>query len=251
MLKIIVYKTVAVILLALPLHVFAEDADIAKTRENVKKIFPGESFYKIKKTPVPGLYEVEFSDGFIYLTQDGKYAVKGEIIDVKRNISITEQKRSKKRLAVINKIDDSEMLAFSPVKKNYKHTINVFTDIDCSYCRRMHNEMAQYHKHGIRVRYLFYPRAGKGSTSYKKAVTVWCDKDRQNAMNLAKQGRSLPNKTCANPVDKHMQVADELGVTGTPTIILEDGGRLPGYVPANRLSYELNRRKLVANQVQE
>ncbi len=251
MLKKIIFRSGLLLILALPLHVLAEDADIAKTRENVKKIFPGESFYKIKKTPVPGLYEVEFSDGFIYLTKDGKYAVKGEIIDIKRNISITEQKRSQKRLAVINKIDDDEMLAFSPVKKTYRHTINVFTDIDCSYCRRMHAEMSQYLEQGIRVRYLFYPRAGKGSASYRKAVAVWCDKDQHTAMNLAKQGKTLPDRTCANPVDKHMQIADELGVTGTPTIILDDGGRMPGYVPASRLSYELNRRKLLASQAQE
>jgi thiol:disulfide interchange protein DsbC len=138
------------------------------------------------------------------------------------------------------------MLVYAPKDGKYQYTINVFTDIDCSYCRRLHSEMSQYLQRGIRVRYLFYPRTGKGSLSYIKAVSVWCSKDRHDAMNKAKQGLNIETRTCDNPVDNHMRMAEQLGVTGTPTIILEDGGRLPGYVNAAQLLHSLQQRRAVA-----
>jgi thiol:disulfide interchange protein DsbC len=125
------------------------------------------------------------------------------------------------------------MIIYSP--KQVKHRVTVFTDIDCQYCRRLHQEMAELNGMGIEVRYLLFPRAGVGSKSYDKAVTVWCSANRQQALTDSKAGKNLPNKTCDNPVDKHMALVEKLGITGTPTMVLEDGSMIPGYVPAARL----------------
>jgi len=124
----------------------------------------------------------------------------------------------------------------------------VFTDIDCGFCRRLHSEIGKYNAAGIRIRYLFMPRAGKGSDSYKKAVAVWCAKDRQQAMTDAKAGKDVPAQTCENPVEEHIALADLMGLSGTPTLILPDGELLPGYVPADRLKAMLDEQKAAAKR---
>ena len=123
--------------------------------------------------------------------------------------------------------------------KEQKHVITVFTDIDCGYCRKLHAEMDKYNEEGITVRYLMFPRAGVDSPSYKKAVTVWCSKDQLDAMTRAKNGENLPNLTCDNPIQEEYELGQLIGVRGTPAIVMDDGGMLPGYVPAARLAKAL------------
>jgi thiol:disulfide interchange protein DsbC len=125
------------------------------------------------------------------------------------------------------------MIVFKP--KATQHVIYVFTDIDCGYCRKLHSEIDQYLKLGIEVRYLFFPRAGKDSDSYFKAVTVWCAKDRNAALTKAKSGENLARKQCDNPIDEHMALAEAMGANGTPMIVTEKGVIMPGYVPAEQL----------------
>jgi thiol:disulfide interchange protein DsbC len=92
---------------------------------------------------------------------------------------------------------------------------------------------------GITIQYLFYPRAGKGSDSYNKAVSVWCADDRNTAFTVAKQGKTPESKACDNPVDKHMQLGAEFEARGTPMIVTEKGNIFPGYVPAKKLAQAL------------
>jgi thiol:disulfide interchange protein DsbC len=135
-------------------------------------------------------------------------------------------------------VPESEMVIFGA--DDAKHTITVFTDIDCGYCRKLHREIDDYNKENIRVRYLFYPRAGVGSPSYDKAVSVWCADDRKQAMTDAKSGKTLESKSCDNPVKGHLVLGELMGVNGTPAIVLESGELLPGYVPAKRMAQMLN-----------
>jgi len=122
----------------------------------------------------------------------------------------------------------------------------VFTDIDCGYCRKLHADMDKYNAQGIRVRYLFYPRAGLRSESYRKAVSVWCADDRKAAMTAAKTGRPLPARSCVNPVADQYNLGRQLGVRGTPALVLEDGEIIPGYVPPDKLRTMLDDRQAVA-----
>jgi thiol:disulfide interchange protein DsbC len=135
------------------------------------------------------------------------------------------------------------MVVFPPAGPT-KHTVTVFTDIDCGYCRKLHQEIADYNQQGIKVRYLMYPRAGVGSESYNKAVWVWCADDRQDAITRAKRGEEIPHKTCANPVKEQFELGQTLGVRGTPSIILENGQMVPGYVPAAQLAQMLDENRL-------
>ncbi len=212
--------------------------DMAQVRAAVSKIVPGMAPDSIVKSSVPGFYEVTYGAEVIYVSSDGRYLFNGNVVDLKSGKNLTEDKRGQGRLKLISGVDEKSMITFSP--KEVKHRITVFTDIDCQYCRRMHQEIEEINKLGIEVRYLFFPRAGVGSKSYDKAVTVWCSANRQQAMTDAKAGKSLPNKTCDNPIDKHMALVEKLGITGTPSMILEDGSMIPGYIPAARLAAALD-----------
>ncbi len=217
----------------------ASGADPATDAATIRKTLGGVTPDSIEPTPVDGIYEVSVGSHIVYLTADGRYMFQGELIDMLKRESLTEPRRRqmvKKRLAAVS---ENDMIIYEPDKT--RHTITVFTDIDCGYCRKLHNEMQAYMDAGIRVRYMFFPRAGKNSVSWKKAEAVWCAKDRKAAMTAAKNSQTLEMKTCQNPLDEHMQLVNELGARGTPFIVLEDGETQPGYLPAAQMAQLLDR----------
>lgn len=198
------------------------------------QVMPG-SPDSITATPMPGIYEVAYGSQVLYVSADGRYLVNGELFDVQKRTNLTEERRSKARLATLKGIDQKSMIVY-PAKGKSKHTVTVFTDIDCGYCRKLHQGMAEMNELGITVRYLSFPRAGVGSESYKKAADVWCSKDRNTAMDKAKANQSVNGApSCDAPINKHMELANSFGVTGTPSIVLEDGRFLPGYLPPQQL----------------
>lgn len=218
------------------------DADGA-IRKSLEKILSSYEVTSIHETPVPGLYEVLLDTELVYVSADGRYMVQGRLIDLQNRENLTEnsprlaearQRQARERSAAMEQIGDDRMVIFAPARP--KHTVTVFTDIDCGYCRKLHREISSYLDEGIRVRYLFYPRAGNGSSSFNKAVSVWCAEDRKAAMTQAKAGQPINEKTCDNPVLEHMRLGEQFGISGTPAIVLESGEVVPGYVPAKRLS---------------
>jgi thiol:disulfide interchange protein DsbC len=130
--------------------------------------------------------------------------------------------------------DKNKAIIFSPEGKT-EHIISVFTDVDCPYCSMLHKEVPKLNKAGVEVRYLMYPRAGAGSATFKKSVSAWCSEDQKKAIGIAKEGGIVVAKNCDNPVQEQYDLGQSLGVTGTPTLILEDGRVLPGYLPAEQL----------------
>lgn len=205
----------------------------AQIKDRLVKLLPEYKIDSIEETPVSGLFEVVMGPQVIYVSGDGKYMLQGRLIDLAKREDLTEPRRAAARKDTVEKVGEGSMVIFAPDK--YDHTVTVFTDIDCGYCRKLHREIESYGDEGVRVRYVFYPRAGIGSDSYKKAVSVWCADDRQQAMTDAKAGKDVESKSCTNPVQDHMELGELLGVTGTPAILLESGDMVPGYVPAKRL----------------
>jgi thiol:disulfide interchange protein DsbC len=163
------------------------------------------------------------------------------LVDVAARKDLTEEKLNVTRKLAIEKMGQANMIVFK--SKITKYTVTIFTDIDCGYCRKLHSEIDQYLAQGITIQYLFFPRAGKGSDSYNKAVSVWCAEDRNAALTAAKKDQKLPEKTCTNPIDRHMQLAAEFDVKGTPMIISENGNVYPGYLPAKQLVEALENEK--------
>lgn len=221
----------------------------AKTAENIQKslemILPGIQPDSVLTTPIPGLYEVMFGPKIVYMTEDARFLIQGTIVDLQTRENLTEPRVMEAKIQAIKSVGTDNMVIYSPPEGTaVKHRVNVFTDIDCGYCRKLHGQMAEYNKNGIEIRYLFFPRAGKGSASYKKAVQVWCSDDRRAAMDTAKSGGSLKGKDdCQNPVDDHLLLGSLVGVSGTPALVLDNGQLVPGYVPPDRLIQVLDARK--------
>ncbi len=197
-------------------------------------LMPGAKPTSIEETPMPGIFEVSYGSTIFYFNKDASMMLRGDIIDVKNKVNLTEKKRGAARGKLLNSMDESQMIIYPA--KNEIAKVTVFTDIDCPYCVKLHREMKDYNNEGITIRYMSYPRAGLGSRSYQKAVNVWCSDDRNKALTDAKEGKPIPEKNCKNPVAKQFQLGQALGVQGTPAMFLEDGTSLPGYVPAKRLA---------------
>lgn len=209
-------------------------ADEAAVRKSLSKFMPSEQIDKVKLSEINGVYEVVSGSNIFYASEDGKYLIQGQLFDAEAKKNITETKLASVRKNALDKIGEQKMIIFKAPIQRYVAT--VFTDIDCGYCRKLHSEIDQYLAQGITVRYMFYPRAGKGSDSYNKAISVWCASDRNKALTLAKKGDLPEIKQCDNPIDEHMQLAESFGVNGTPMIITQSGNILPGYVPAQQLA---------------
>ena len=212
-------------------------ADEDAIRQALLKSMPSVKISSIKASEISGIYEVGVGGTILYVSGDGKYLLQGHLIDVAARTDLTEVKLGNVRKQAIDKLGVDKMIVFKP--KIGKYTVSIFTDIDCGYCRKLHSEIDQYLAEGITIQYLFFPRAGKGSESYHKAVSVWCADDRKAALTAAKKGGMPEAKTCNNPVDEHMQLGEDFDVKGTPMIITEKGTIFPGYLPAKQLAEAL------------
>ncbi len=236
------YFIVLLLLLAKTTLGYAADSvlpdDYSQLREMLAKMIPNSKPDSILPAPVTGLFEVVYNSQIFYATKDGRYMFRGDIIDAPAHSNVTETRRTSVRLNAINKVSEDKMIIYAPEKT--KHTITVFTDIDCGYCRKFHSEIDSYLKEGIRVRYMSYPRSGVDTPSYYKAVSVWCAKDRKAALTSAQKDEPVEQKTCDNPVKMQMSLGDQVGVEGTPTIITDSGRLLSGYTPAARMAQMLD-----------
>lgn len=214
--------------------------EVAAVKAAMEKMAPGTKIDRIKLSSLPAIYEVTLGAEVIYVSKDGRYMFQGDLIDIEAKKNLTEDQRAQGRIKLVAAVKPSDMIIFAPKKP--KHIVSVFTDIDCPYCRKMHDEIAEYNRLGIEIRYLAFPRAGINTESYNKMVAVFCAPDRKAALTAAKANKPVPAKTCANPVDAHMRLVGELGLNGTPSLILKDGSVIPGYLPADRLAAALNEK---------
>ncbi len=211
----------------------ADEQEINRVKAELVRAFPELSQATVKPAPVSGLYEVEYGTKIFYATRDGKYLLTGDLVDLGTHTNLTETRRAAIRMQMLNALGEQNMIVIGP--ENAKRTLTVFTDVDCPYCAKFHLEVPTLNKYGVKVRYLFYPRAGLNSESYRRAVAVWCAADRVKAIGIAKAGGQLDMKTCPNPVKQDYELGQRLDVSGTPTIFVDDGKVLPGYLPARQL----------------
>jgi thiol:disulfide interchange protein DsbC len=204
---------------------------------------PGTRPEDLRTTPVPGIYELTHGSDVTYVSADGKYAFAGDMYRVTEKgefPNLTEGRRRELRLQMLGDIPESQMIVFGPA--NAKHTITVFTDFDCPWCRRLHSQIAEYNKLGIRVRYMFFPRTGPHTESWAKAEAVWCAKDRKATFTRAKMGEDIakPVGCTGTPVAREYELGRQLGVSGTPGMVMESGELIPGYLTPTTLLAHLN-----------
>jgi thiol:disulfide interchange protein DsbC len=212
----------------------------------LKRLPPGAKLDDLRPAPIQGLYEFSQGAELSYLTADGKYFIDGNIYDMATRQNLSEIRRAQARVALIGAVPESQMVIFSP--DNPRYTITVFTDVDCQFCRKLHSEIGELNKLGVRVRYLFFPRTGPGTESWHKAEAVWCSSNRNDALTKAKLGNPVDtSKICAStPVDREYNLGLSVGVRGTPAIITESGDLISGYVPAHELAQRLKDMQLAS-----
>jgi thiol:disulfide interchange protein DsbC len=197
----------------------------------------------VQSTPVPGIFEVLRGSDILYMTRDGQYAFTGDLYQVPSRANLTEVHRREMRRKLIDAVPESRMVVFSP--PDPKYTVTVFTDVDCSYCRALHRQIADYNRLGVRVRYVFYPRTGPDTASWHKAEQVWCSADRKAALTRAKLGEALEAPVCANtPVAQEYELGQAIGLEGTPGIVAANGALVGGYLPPDALVTELKKQQL-------
>ena len=205
----------------------------------LKRLPAGSKLEDLRPSPIPGVYEFAKGAEVGYLTADGKYFLDGNLYDMDSRENLTEDLRTRARLAMISAVPESQMVIFSP--KNPLYTVTVFTDVDCQYCRKLHSEMAELNRLGVRVRYMFFPRSGPNTESWRKAEVVWCSANRNEALTRAKTGAQLDmTKTCdATPVAREYALGQSIGVRGTPAMVTERGDYIAGYMPPRELVQQL------------
>ena len=203
-------------------------------------LIPDVRIDSVQPAPVEGLYQVVMGADVIYMSRDGNYVFKGELLDINQKRNVTEAVRAGARLRLIEGIDSNEYIEFAP--DGAGPAIYVFTDVECGYCRKLHRDVAELNARGIGVRYLAFPRNGVDSSVGREMRDVWCAPDRPAAMTAAKNGQSVAPRDCADPVAKHYALGRQLGIRGTPAIYLQDGRMLPGYLTPDELEHQLQRQ---------
>ena len=231
------FKSFKLTMLALAIS-FPVQADINAVKKALTDAIPNAQSAVIKKSAIEGVYEVTQGLQVFYVTEDGKFAILGNVVDLKSGDNLTNLSVEKLRKTLYDSLDVASMIVY-PAKGKVKRTIAIFSDIDCPYCRKMHAEIPSLNDAGIEVRYLAYPRSGVGGKSYWKAVSAWCDENPARAMDEAMLAGISGNKKCDNPVKDHMALVEKFGVNGTPNIITDKGEMFPGYLPANKLIKQL------------
>lgn len=196
--------------------------------------FPGLEISSIRDAGIPGWYEVMLGAEVIYLTEDGRYMFQGNLVDLEQHRNLTEERRSNARIDLLKGIPASEMIVFAPEKT--QHSIYVFTDVDCPYCRRLHKDVPKLNAMGIAVKYLAFPREGIGSETYREMEAVWCAKDRNKALTEAKQGVRIKGAKCDDPVGRQFLIGQDMGIRGTPAIYTEDGRQIGGYLSPDEIA---------------
>ncbi|HCU89555.1 MAG TPA: disulfide bond formation protein DsbC [Gammaproteobacteria bacterium] len=209
----------------------------------IEKVFPGTSVTSVSSGPLAGLHEVILGPSVLYISEDGRFLVRGDVFDLSSLENVTKSRRAQARVDAFLEMGVENMIEFAPKHSQAIRHLYVYTDIDCGYCRKMHLEIEQLNDAGIAVRYLAYPRAGIGSESYDKAVSVWCSSNPQKALTVAKSGNTIEPLSCENPVTKHYRMGEAMGLRGTPAVYLDDGNQIGGYVPAKELI-----KKLITNR---
>ena len=228
--------TLACLIATLPLVAGAADPDpkLEAVRAKVAAMFDFIEPEHVNPSPVPGWYLVQKGSIVAYISDDGRYLLQGDLIDLDKQVNLTEQSRSDARRELMATVKDDDVILFTP--ENPEYTVTVFTDVDCTYCRKLHSEINQYMEQGIAIRYLLYPRNGPASRAWTRSEEVWCARDRNNALTMAKLDREFETNKCdTSMLSRHYLIGQDVGLSGTPAIVLDNGTLIAGYVPAAAL----------------
>jgi thiol:disulfide interchange protein DsbC len=216
----------------------APSAPAADPRIELAARIPGVKPEELRPSPIAGIYELTRGAEVTYVSSDGRYVLTGDLYQIAKTgayPNLSDARRRELRVKMMAALPETQLVVFAP-KTAPKYTITVFTDPDCAWCRKLHSQMAEYNKLGIKIRYAFYPREGPDTEAWRKSEAVWCSADRKDALTRAKLGQTIKARACGDtPVRQTWELGREIGVEGTPNMVLADGEMIPGYLPPQQL----------------
>lgn len=208
-------------------------------REALGQLVPDAQPDYIGAAPFAGFREVLLGGQVVYVSDDGRYLLQSQPFDLKARQPATSEGLNAFRRKALAEVPEQDRIVFSPPNPSY--AVTVFTDAECGYCRRMHQQIAEYNRLGIAVEYLAFPRMGMASDDFREMVSVWCASDRRQALTQAKSGAGVSRRQCTSPVAMQYALGQRVGVNGTPAIFAPDGTQLGGYLPPQELRAALDR----------
>lgn len=221
----------------------ADDAALDIVRAKMSEMFDFIEPENVNPSPIDGWYTIQKGSVVAYVSADGKYLLQGDMIDLESQVNLTEESRNDARRELVSALEDGDSIMFSPAAA--RHKVTVFTDIDCTYCRKLHSQIDEYLDKGIAVRYVLYPRNGPASKAWSTSEDVWCARNRNEALTAAKRDRGFETAKCdAAMVSTHYALGRDIGLSGTPAIVFEDGTLVSGYLPPAQLSMRLEQNEL-------
>jgi thiol:disulfide interchange protein DsbC len=204
----------------------------------LKDIAPDINILDIRPIPLKGLWEVAVEGKgqkmILYIDFSKKYLISGSLVDIKTKANLTQE-----RFNEINKTDVSQIPlddALVMGEKDAKFRIIVFTDPDCPYCEKLHQEIKKVieKRKDIAFAIKMFPLPfHKGADVKAKAIV--CEKSLA-LLDDAFAKKPLPAPKCeTKAIEENIKLAEKLGIRGTPAIILPGGNIIPGYKDANAL----------------
>jgi thiol:disulfide interchange protein DsbC len=225
-------------LLAAGVNAADVDPKLEAVRAKMSGMFEFIDPEHVNQSPMDGWYTIQKGSIVAYVSDDGRYLLQGDLIDLESSVNLSEQSRSESRRALMESLDDEDAILFSPAEPKY--SVTIFTDVDCTYCRKLHSQIDEYMSQGIAVRYVLYPRNGPASRAWTTSEDVLCSRDRNGALTAAKLDREFQTSKCdASMLTRHYTLGQEVGLSGTPAIVLEDGTLIGGYVTPTALGARL------------
>jgi thiol:disulfide interchange protein DsbC len=115
----------------------------------------------------------------------------------------------------------------------------VFSDPDCPYCRKLEKTLAT--ATDVTIYTFLYPIADLHPDAATKAQSIWCATDREATWTAwMLDGVEPAAARCDGvPIDDLQKLGRELRIHGTPTILMSDGRRYGGALPADKLEAAL------------
>jgi thiol:disulfide interchange protein DsbC len=215
-----------------------DSVELEQVRQKIGEMFEMIEPESVSASQVDGWYAIQQGSIIAYVSADGRYLLQGDLIDLDNSVNLSEVRRTEARRELMSTVSDDEVITFSPAE--VKYSVSIFTDVECTYCRRLHGQIEEYMAKGIEVRYLLYPRNGPASRAWNTAEDVWCAADRQNALTMAKLDQKFETATCdSSIVQDHYVIGRDVGLSGTPAIVFDDGTLISGYLPPDQLAAQL------------
>jgi len=212
---------------------------VADTLEDVQaafeKQFKGVEVGEVRKTPLPGLFEVQVGMNVLYVDEAVEYVLQGSLIEVETRTDLTKARKQKLSEVPFESLPLAR--AVKLVRGTGARKMAIFEDPNCPYCKKLHSTLKEMDD--LTIYSFLFPVLSQDSVT--KARDIWCaEAPAQVWQDWMLQDEAPETARCDdNPAKEIIALGHKLQVSGTPAMFFEDGSRLSGAVPRAKLEAQL------------